>query len=145
MCIYIYIYMYIYIYISTQTYIYIYIYIHKYICIYMNIQIYMHPQPPRKLCLRALALCYYEDSNAPLLSQESGASFSSGVVPRSLPRPSGEGTHPRVDAWQHELTGALTSEVNPHYLSRIQWLQLPNSSARRTILGGSYKVPRTST
>ena len=33
----------------------------------------------------------------------------------------------------HEFTGELTSKVNPHYLSRSQWLHLPNPTARRRI------------
>ena len=33
----------------------------------------------------------------------------------------------------HEFAGELTSNVNPHYLSRSQWLQLPNLTARRRI------------
>ena len=33
----------------------------------------------------------------------------------------------------HESTGELESEVNSHYLSRSQWLQLPNTTARRGI------------
>ena len=33
----------------------------------------------------------------------------------------------------HELTGELTSKVTSHYLSRSQWLQLPNPTARRRI------------
>ena len=33
----------------------------------------------------------------------------------------------------HEFTGELTSKVNSHYLSRSQWLQLPNSTARQRI------------
>ena len=33
----------------------------------------------------------------------------------------------------HEVTRELTSKVNSHYLSRSQWLQLPNPTARRRI------------
>ena len=36
----------------------------------------------------------------------------------------------------HEQTGELTSKVNFQYLSRNQWLQLPNPTARRRIKGG---------
>jgi len=48
------------------------------------------------------------------------------------------GNLPRVDAMQsqsqfHEFTGELTSKVNSHYLSRSEWLQLPNPTARRRI------------
>ena len=31
----------------------------------------------------------------------------------------------------HEFTGKVTSKVNSHYLSRSQWLQLPNPTAHR--------------
>jgi len=36
----------------------------------------------------------------------------------------------------HEVTGELASKVHPHYLSRGQWLQLPNPTAGRRIQGG---------
>ena len=42
----------------------------------------------------------------------------------------------------HELTGELTSIVNSHHLSRSQWLQLPNPTARRRIQGGDLWVDR---
>jgi len=40
----------------------------------------------------------------------------------------------------HELTRELTSKVNSHYLSRSQWLQLPNPTARRRIYGGEHRA-----
>ena len=33
----------------------------------------------------------------------------------------------------YESTGELTSKVNSHFLSRSQWLQLPNPTSRRRI------------
>jgi hypothetical protein len=35
----------------------------------------------------------------------------------------------------YEFTGDLTSKVHSHYLSRSQWLQQPNPTARRIIWG----------
>ena len=37
----------------------------------------------------------------------------------------------------HEFTGESMLKVDSHYPSRGQWLQLPNSTARRRIQGGS--------
>ena len=46
-----------------------------------------------------------------------------------------ERCHPTVDARQSHksIPGELASKVNSHYLSRSQWLQLPNPTAGRRI------------
>ena len=54
-------------------------------------------------------------------------------APVSAQRSTPELTRDNCKSQSHEFTRELTSKVNSHYLSRSQWLQLPNPSAVRRI------------
>ena len=59
---------------------------------------------------------------------------------RTLTEPTPDPTRGNRQGQFHEFTGDLTSNVNSHYLSRSQWLQLSNPIARRRIQGGMQRV-----
>ena len=63
--------------------------------------------------------------------------------PRGFPIPSPDSTRGNCKSQFHKFAGELTLHVTFHYLSRSQWLQLPNlSAAQRTTPGtGTVRAP----